>query len=399
VIGWGFKPGALFTEVDAAGGMMLNVAFPSGELAYRAIKVGPGELDHDLLRATAGLAPFFMPGQALDASIVPSATAINATEGVAFAGPGATFSDPDPTAMATDYLATIAWGDGSSSVGTVSGASGGPFSVSGTHTYLEEGAYAVTTYISDADEASTETTATSTVNIADAGLSASCATPANSVTSYNSAVATFIDADSSRAASNYAATIAWGDGSSSPGIVTGPDGGPFTVSAAHSYGPTGKFNISTTIKDVGGSSASASCPALIYAFPPGAVALAVGEKSISSGSAIMFRVVPLSKLDSWGDLAPASLKELWQNIAPTCAVDWGTITGSSGLGVGLPDYMGVIVTSPVRQSASRNSGITAHIVIVRTKAGQRQDSGDGGDRGDSRDPGNLGRGTVQAQVC
>ena len=138
-----------------------------------------------------------------------------------------------------------------------------------------------------------------------------------------------------------------------------------------------------------------------YAFPSGAVAFAVGEKNITNGSAIMFRLVPLPKHDSSGDLDLATLKELWQKIAPTCGVDWGTITGNSSPAIGssLPDYMGVIVISPVRESASRNSGMTAHIVIVRTKSGERHDSGNGGDQGDSHGPGNLGRGTVEAQVC
>jgi Arylsulfotransferase (ASST) len=58
VIAWGNKAKTLFTEVDAAGHVMLNVTFPSGEAAYRVIKVAPSALDHDLLRATAGLPPF-----------------------------------------------------------------------------------------------------------------------------------------------------------------------------------------------------------------------------------------------------------------------------------------------------------------------------------------------------
>jgi arylsulfotransferase ASST/IPT/TIG domain-containing protein len=58
VIAWGNKPKTLFTEVDADGHVMLNVTFPSGEVAYRVIKIAPAALDHDLLRATAGLPPF-----------------------------------------------------------------------------------------------------------------------------------------------------------------------------------------------------------------------------------------------------------------------------------------------------------------------------------------------------
>jgi hypothetical protein len=58
VIAWGNKSKTLFTEVDAAGNVMLNVTFPSGEVAYRVIKVAPAALDHNLLRETAGLPPF-----------------------------------------------------------------------------------------------------------------------------------------------------------------------------------------------------------------------------------------------------------------------------------------------------------------------------------------------------
>ena len=57
VIGWGFKANALFTEVDAAGNVLLNVTFPVGQLSYRVQKVALTAIDHGLLRATAGLPP------------------------------------------------------------------------------------------------------------------------------------------------------------------------------------------------------------------------------------------------------------------------------------------------------------------------------------------------------
>src|SRR5438132_3603131 len=55
VIGWGFKVDALFTEVDAEGNLLLNVAFLGGAAAYRVQKVGLTALYHNLLRSTAGL--------------------------------------------------------------------------------------------------------------------------------------------------------------------------------------------------------------------------------------------------------------------------------------------------------------------------------------------------------
>jgi hypothetical protein len=61
VIGWGYKANTLFTEVDAAGHVMLNVTYPAGEFAYRVQKVAAAAIDHSLLRATAGLPPAVPP--------------------------------------------------------------------------------------------------------------------------------------------------------------------------------------------------------------------------------------------------------------------------------------------------------------------------------------------------
>src|ERR1700730_2379350 len=122
---------------------------------------------------------------------------------------------------------------------------------------------------------------------------------------------------------------------------------------------------------------------LIYAFPSGAVAFAIGEKNTTNGSTITYRVVPLSNLDSCGGEETSSWKELWQKLAPACGIDWGTITGKASPRVRrpLPDYMGVIVISRAIESASRSTGITAHIVVVRTNT-RRPD-----------------RGMVEAQIC
>jgi hypothetical protein len=57
VIGWGVKENTLFTEVDAAGNVILNVSFAPGVFAYRVMKVDASALRHALLRATAGLPP------------------------------------------------------------------------------------------------------------------------------------------------------------------------------------------------------------------------------------------------------------------------------------------------------------------------------------------------------
>jgi hypothetical protein len=65
--------------------------------------------------------------------ITATGQAVTATEGQSFSGTVATFTDPDTNATASEYSATIDWGDGNTSTGTISG-SGGSFSVSGSHT-------------------------------------------------------------------------------------------------------------------------------------------------------------------------------------------------------------------------------------------------------------------------
>ncbi|MGA8925633.1 MAG: hypothetical protein WB462_05380, partial [Solirubrobacterales bacterium] len=54
-------------------------------------------------------------------------TAVGATEGALFSGQVATFTEPDASALASQYAATIDWGDTGTSSGTVAGPPGGPF--------------------------------------------------------------------------------------------------------------------------------------------------------------------------------------------------------------------------------------------------------------------------------
>lgn len=77
------------------------------------------------------------------AARLPSATA-----GHAFTGRVASFSDATMANTARDFGATIDWADGTSSRGIVSG-SAGRFVVSGSHTYILPGQYAVQTRIAD----------------------------------------------------------------------------------------------------------------------------------------------------------------------------------------------------------------------------------------------------------
>lgn len=75
---------------------------------------------------------------------------VSSVEGKAFTGPVATFTDPDPAGAAAEYQASIDWGDGTPvSSGSIAKAAVGTFTVSGSHTYAEEGAPSPTVVISD----------------------------------------------------------------------------------------------------------------------------------------------------------------------------------------------------------------------------------------------------------
>ena len=191
-------------------------------------------------------------------------TTVTAIEGATTGTiPVATFTDANPNAAASDFTATINWGDGSSTAGTIVAQSGGGFAVDGTHTYADEGKYTVSVSITDVGGNTASTT--SNANIADAALTASATTVSGTegLAISGAKVGTFTDANPNAAASDFTATINWGDGSSTAGTIVAQSGGGFAVDGTHTYSDEGKYAISTTIKDVGGSTASTTSNASI----------------------------------------------------------------------------------------------------------------------------------------
>jgi len=325
-------------------------------------------------------------------AITATGVSISATEGQPFSATVATITDPTTTSTAAEYSATIDWGDGGSSSGTVSGPMGGPFKVNGSHTYAEEGTYTITVKVTDIDTATNGATATSTANVADAALTASPACIATSTQSYLGSTATFTDAaNPSGTLSDFTATIDWGDGSVTTGTVTGPNGGPYTVSGAHTYATTGIFTITTTIHDVGGSKAMTSCSTLGFAFAPGGGSFVIGDQNAATGASVTFWGAQWAKKNpTSGGSAPRSFKGFAEDPStPSCGVAWTTDPGNSTPPPDgpLPTFMAVIVTSSVGKDGSQISGNTVHIVVVKTNPGY------------AANPGHAGTGTVVAVVC
>jgi PKD repeat protein len=80
----------------------------------------------------------------------------------AFNGTVAALQDGNPGAPLSDFTATIDWGDGSTSSGTVSG-SGGSYGIAGAHTYASTGYFDVNVHVDDEGGSTADTTKPCTV--------------------------------------------------------------------------------------------------------------------------------------------------------------------------------------------------------------------------------------------
>jgi hypothetical protein len=326
-----------------------------------------------------------------EAPITAAGTTSSATEGGAFTATVATFSDADPAATAAEYAATIDWGDGSTAPGTIAG-SAGSFSVSGAHTYAEEETWAVKVMITDTDNPSSSATAGSTVVVTDAALAATGACSATSLRSYSGPTATFLDAASPfGTVSDFTATIHWGDGTSTAGTVSSAGGGQYTVGGSHTFPSVGRFTLTTTVKDVGGSIGTASCSTVGFSFAPGGGSFVISSERDRMGGAVTFWGAAWAQKNSPdGATAPRSFKGFAEEPkVPSCGARWTADPGNSAPPPSgpLPTYMGVIVAGSVIKTGSGISGDTVHIVVVKINPGY------------ASNPGHAGTGTVVAVVC
>ncbi|HQU42393.1 MAG TPA: TIGR03118 family protein, partial [Pirellulales bacterium] len=244
------------------------------------------------------------------------------TEGAAFSGPVATFTDGDGNTSTAAYTATIVWGNGATAAGTVS-FGGGKFSVLGTQTYTDEASEAVSVIVRDFDGASA--TVAGKANVADAPLTGTQASIAATLgATFSGSVASFTDANPNATTSDFTATIDWGDGTSSAGIVSAAAGATYIVAGSHTYAQAGSMTATVTINDVGGSQAAIDDPASVV--------------DIDVLGATLASIAPTEGTPVIGTIATV----VDSNLATTAgelaaAIDWGdgtttlgTVTGAAG---------------------------------------------------------------------
>ncbi len=151
-----------------------------------------------------------------------------------FSGPVAEFGDANPNEPAGNYPASITWGDGNNSNGSVSG-SNGQFFVTGTHTYTSLGTDSMSVTITDTTDHDT-ITATGQASVGNVYAGATAGVTASPFTAVSGATP-----------QNSTARINWGDGTYSGGQISGTTGN-LTVNGSHlTYGQDGTDQVTITV--------------------------------------------------------------------------------------------------------------------------------------------------------
>lgn len=242
--------GTLPVTTDASGNVTFSEVIPAALAAGKFVVAtattagtapfgDTSEFSPDVQVSSAGSGPGTTPSdQPLAAAGVPF---ISATEGTQFSGLLAKFSDADAGATAADFSATIDWGDGIMSTGTIAADPAGGFDVNGTHTYAEEGTDPIAISIKDNagrnDTGGSTAMASSSAHVADPVVVATggfAFTAVEGAASSAQTVATFTDPGGPEAPADYSATINWGDGISSVGTIA-LAAGTFSVTGSHTY--------------------------------------------------------------------------------------------------------------------------------------------------------------------
>ena len=320
-------------------------------------------ISHDGIAATTVTSPVTISGAALSGMAIP----VYATVAKPFTGDVAFFTDANPSGVAADFTATIVWGDGGTTVGTVVAAGGG-FVVTGAdpnsgagYTFAKAGTYVDSVTVNSVSGSTF--TAYSTATVAPAKLTVTGVTltapiyPAFTATT-TSPLATIVDADPAATPAGYTVTINWGDGKVTPGSVAVDPSGAFVVLGSHQYAATGTYSVIIGVSSTSGSSAQAVSTLDVTDTPltvgPPTIIQATQGKPFTATVATFTNPNPFSVAADYASM-----------------IAWGDGTTSSGTVVKLQNGVFAVVGS--HTYATMNLGGPAYPVTVAI-----QDGGIGG---------------------
>jgi len=265
------------------------------------------------------------------ASIAETVAPLKPTVGATLSGAVATFTDTNSHVQASEFTATVDWGDGTTTPATVSQpAAMQPFVVSASHVYAHVGSLPVTVAIHHLPGTPGVTvasaSATTTATVGDATLTGA----GNIVTAvagvpFNGTVATFADPNPFAKASDFTATIGWGNEATTPGAVTAAPGG-FAVSGSHTFAGSGQIPIRVVVHGSGGSSVTVDTVGAVSPAPPPPVTTVVLSPASPDGRHGWYRSVVH---------AAVSARSLVGTVFQTrCRLDGGAPGGFGALPVG-----------------------------------------------------------------
>jgi ELWxxDGT repeat protein len=184
-----------------------------------------------------------------DAPLAVTGTAFDVTEGQNFNRNIASFTDPGGAEKIEKYTASIKWGDGSTSNGTIV-FDGTHFRVSGQHQYAEQGTYNVSVSVSD--DSGPASTAQTKVTVHDAPIYASRVHIRTMVgQNFSGPVARFHDGNPLGKLGEFSAQINWGDGTTTTGTIQTNGPGNYVVLGSHTYATANSYLVDVTLLDDG----------------------------------------------------------------------------------------------------------------------------------------------------
>ncbi len=273
--------------------------------------------------------------------------ALGVTEGAIFSGPVGQFTDNNPFVTPANFngpnasQTTINWGDGKTSVGTIT-LVGSVFTVSGTHVYASPTPAGIpnTVLIAVTDQWGGKTTITNNMTVGAAALTfTNLSLPLNpgvpivAGKPFTSDVSLFTSANPNATAGEYTASITWGDNTPVDlGTIKEDGTGIFHVTGTHTYSTAGNFTINIAILVVGGTifldpiTADVSDASIQYTPPNAPVTKDVKGNNVAPGKPFTFTLGTLNDTDpnsSPGDFIPTIFNVPTGTLVQGISINWG----------------------------------------------------------------------------
>ncbi|MHA2494029.1 MAG: PKD domain-containing protein, partial [Candidatus Hodarchaeales archaeon] len=220
----------------------------------------------------------------------------------------ATFAD---AGMGDTHTAVIDWGDGTPvEIGVIT-ETGGFGTVSGSHVYVDNGAYTITVTVTDDDGAATADTLMITVLNVAPSVNAGADQTVNEGELVSLDPATFTDVGT---ADTHTAVIDWGDGTVEIGAII-EAGGVGTVSGSHVYADNGIYIVTVTVTDDDGAATADTLMITVLNVAP--FVEAGTDQTVNEGDLV--------------SLDPAAFTDAGTGDTHTAVIDWGDGTVEIGV--------------------------------------------------------------------